>query len=225
MIEIKGTIYLGLNDLDNAIATFEKLPSDYHNQSSSPDYWVEKPTERFNLNQFDPFNLYIGNEKVKNADSKFNKLKLAKQLKRLEDNIKAGVGNISKSYYQLGLAHFNMSNEGEGWRAIDYWWTGYHGGDGEVSENIYAYNQDDWGNQDFVYHDKALSYLEKAIELTNDKELNAKALFLAGMCKTRAGSEEESGRDNEYWNRLKRELNNTAFHQQVIRECYVFEKY
>ena len=224
LMEIKGTIYLTTNDLDNAIATFEKLPAAYHNQASSPNGWIENPTERFNLNQFDPFNLYIGSEKRKNTDPKFNKLKLAKQLRELENNIKTGTGNIGKYYYQLGLAHFNMSNEGEGWRALDYWWSGYTG-DHEISEDIYAYSKDDWGNQDFVYHDNSLSYLEKAIEISSDKELKAKALFLAGMCRTRADSEEESGRDNEYWNKLKRELKNTEFHQQVIRECDIFERY
>ena len=70
-----------------------------------------------------------------------------------------------------------------------------------------------------------MSHLTKAIELTNNKELKAKALFLAGMCRTRTDSEEESGRDNEYWNKLKNELENTAFHQQMIRECSVFDKY
>ncbi len=222
--EIKGTIYLGLNDLDNAIAIFKSLPAAYQNQVSSPNGWIQEPTDRFNLNQFDPFNLYIGSEKVKNVDPRFNKLKLAKQLKKLEDNIKAGTGNIGKHYYQLGVAHFNMTNGGKGWRALDYWWTSYPGN--EISENIYGYSEYDWGNQDFVYHDKALSYLTKAIELTNnDKELNAKALFLAGACKTRANSKEERGRDNEYWNKLKQELKDTKFHQQIIRECDDFKLY
>lgn len=224
LIEIKGTIYLGMNDLDNAIATFEKLPAKYHNQAKGPEYWIESSMERFNLNHFEPFNLYIGSERVKNADSKFNKLKLAKQLKKLENDIKNGSGDIGKLYYQLGVAHFNMSSAGKGWRAIDYW-QGYNGGK-EISENVYGYDEDDWGDQDFLYHEKALSYLTKAAELSSDKELKAKALFAAGMCRTRESVKNyDTDKPNEYWSKLKTNLKDTEFCQQMIRECRYFNWY
>jgi hypothetical protein len=227
LIEIKGTIYLGLNDLDKAIATFEKLPAAYHNENRSPEYWVENPTQRFNINNFQPFNLYIGAEVKKNADPTFNKLKLAKQLKELENNIKNGTGNLGDFYYKLGLVHYNMSNSGKGWRAIDYWWTAYPG-EVEISENVYGYDEEEWGNQDFLYHDNALSYLTKAIGLlkSSNPELAAKANFLAGMCVTKKSANEEAAEGtNPYWTTLKASYKNTKFCKQLIKECPSFEFY
>lgn len=221
LIEMKGTAYLAKNELDKAITTYETLPAAYHEQAKFPDdYWVSNSRERFNLSHVNPFHLYMGSEKVRNKDKTFNKLKLAKQLKRLQERIKNGEGNPARFNYLLGLLQYNMSYHGKAWRAIDYYKTSYPGD--EISENLYGWSSyGDWGNQSFQYNDNALAYLNQAIALATDedREWAAKACFVAGNCKTRNGADNRK----RYWDKLKKEFADTEFYDFAISECDGFQ--
>ena len=224
LIEIKGTILLGANQLDNAIAAFETLPDAYKNQTTpvDPSNWrgPNNSRERFNVSDNDPFHLYTNSRKKTAAKTTFNKLDIAKRLLKLEKLTKTDPNNAPEYYFQLGNAHFQMSYYGKSWRALDYYWTS--AGDTEIYPNVYeTYGGfHSRGNQSFRINEIALSYFEEAISLVGDKdsEWGAKACFMASACSNPV----DNYGQKYYFKKLKNEYGDTDFYQQVIKECATF---
>mgnify|MGYP000271221233 FL=1 len=208
LLEMKGTILLGKNQLEAAIATFEQLPDDYKNNQKTieNDSW-EGPNnskERFNISDNNPFYLYTYNTSSPDAaPANFNKLELAKQLLAIEKSLEKEPSTQAASYLKLGNAHYQMSHYGKSWRAIDYTWS--------------------VGGGHFMANDNALEYLKKAIEIgkTGDRESAAKACFVASACVL----EDRGDTKNIYFGKLKDEFSDTEFYAQAIQECTWFHAY
>lgn len=227
LLDIKGTILLANNQLDEAISVFNQLPDSYKNRTTPiPTGW-EFPVEnsdRFMLNRYDPFHLYLNNKTTHKPNASFDKLALAQRLDELERLSKTDSDNAAEHLFKLGNAHFEMSYHGRSWRALDYYWS--EGGYKEKSRNVYSGFFDGFnarGNQSFRYNDNALEYLEKVMELENgsNREWVAKACFVAASCKSR----EEKNLREKYFNKLKEDYADTEFYQQAIKECGYFYSY
>ncbi|MGB0984111.1 MAG: hypothetical protein ACPG19_08730 [Saprospiraceae bacterium] len=208
LLEMKGTILLGKNQLEAAIATFEKLPDDYKNSQITIENnnWNEPVNSkgRFNISDNNPFYLFTYNtSSPERTPANFNKLELAKQLLAIEESLEKEPATQAASYLKLGNAYYQMSYHGKSWRAIDYTWSvaGGH----------------------FMTNDNALEYLKKAIEIgkTEDRESAAKACFVASACIL----EDKGNTKDVYFGKLKDEFSDTEFYAQAIQECTWFYTY
>ena len=206
LLEMKGTLLLGDNQFETAIATFKQLPKEYLNQdyTFNQDDW-DSPSnsrERFNISNRSPFHLYMNNQSVPVTDPTFNKLKLSETLLKLEEHVQSGGENLAEAYFMLGNIHFQTSSNGKAWRAKDYAW-GYSS----------RYN----------YNENALVYLDKAIETgsKSDREWAAKACFVASACQTK----DKVNNQKNYYKMLKEEYSDTEFYEQAIQECSWFLGY
>jgi hypothetical protein len=207
LLEMKGTILLGKNQLEDAIATFEQLPEAYRNgRKTLEDSW-EGPMnskERFNISDNNPFYIHFNNSPNPSPlAANFNKLELAKQLLAIEKSLETTPKTRAASYLKLGNARFQMSYRGKSWRAIDYAWS--------------------VGGGNFMTNEDAIEYLNKAIEIgkEEDRESAAKACFVASACVV----DLRKPLQKEYFGKLKDEFSDTEFYEQAIRECTWFQAY
>ncbi len=226
LLEVKGTILLAVNQLEDAIEVFKQLPDSYKKRSGNVSVDWEFPSQnedRFMLSNSDPFFLYTYRKHPHRPAPSLNKLGVAQKLYELEKLSKTDDENAAEHYFKLGNAHFEMSYHGNSWRAKEYYWTvsGYE----EISENVYDFYTGfhGRGNQSFRYNDDALEYLQKVMDLENEnnKEWVAKACFVAAACQSRKAENLKE----KYFKKLKNEYADTEFYQQAIRECFYFSDF
>lgn len=231
LLEMKGTVLLANNQLDNAIEIFEQLPEGYKSYQANPEisWWnLQDSKERFNISDQNPFHLYTHYRGINTAmeGRRLNKLTFAKELLRLEKLANTDPDNATEYNFKLGNAHFNTSYNGKSWRAKDYYWT--VGGYKETADNVYDFydGYQSWGNRSYRFNDDALAYLDKAILRTLEsdtdspvqREWAAKACFVASACKSRTRKDVQA----HYFQLLQDDFGDTEFHQQAIRECATF---
>lgn len=165
--EIEATLYMrNPNTLKEAIALFKELPE----------------TARLKTN---PFNMEIrdciwggwgDDEGCNHKLTNYTKLSFATKL--LEVKYIAEIKNSAMDYYLLGNAYYNMTYYGPTWETLSYYRSG-------------------WKSTGFADCSIALEFYEKAIELfKNDKEMRAKAIFMAAKCQQNIYFEKMQAKDN-----------------------------
>ena len=153
--------------------------------------------------------------------------------------------------YLLGNYYFNISNTGY-FRGIltnrynvHYEYFTYTNREApEILEQNKGYNLSNIASYAKNYYklsDKAKAYYEETIKLSNDRELNARCLYLIAKCELNDHYNNENKYDtypvllNEWYDldlpklnsfkKLKNEYSNTNFHKLIIQECSYFRYY
>ncbi len=225
LLDIKATLLLrDPEKINEAIAIFEKLPKEFYEKNS---YY--KITDN-------PFNAYlddcIGVYKKCNkhqTKTKHTKLSFAKTLQKIYN--KALNKNSATDYFLLGNAYLNISGHGSSWMATSY------------------YRTSDVTN--YMDYSKAQKFYKKALQYTNDRELEAKIHFMLAKCEQWDywNSKKALGRSSfsrfyyvksnyqdvmkhiqaegyrSHFGTLKKQYSNTKLYQQAIKECKYFNYY
>lgn len=156
-----------------------------------------------------------------------NKGELMRQLIDLEYKAKAEPRKASEYYYLLGIAYYNMTYFGYSWKTMDYFRSG---------SSLPRWNKNDkddvvpnadfpFGNHENFNCSKALYYFDQARILAIDKNLAAKATFMAAKCEQNAHFAYGKERTYEYFNLLKKNYADTEFYEEAIAECKYFEAF
>lgn len=241
--ELKGLYFLQRNKLDEAIIHFEKcdkahrqyspyFKSDFLNKS----IWFESVKRPFYNLDINAQNVKFLYEKHSILNKDYDLLSYTKTLKSLEET--AVKDKSAENYYLLGLAWYNTGVLG--WHRPAIYMTSDNTGSSnwwladEKMEYLKFYKHYSWTIDMYYNPDIAAAYLEKAIELTKDDEIKARALYmLAEVEKSRDLSKifnywGETPPDNKrYYECFKelKKLSNTEFYKKVQRECYDFSVY
>ncbi len=177
-----------------------------------------------------------------------NKETLTKSLLKLEKESKNNNEKGLCAAYLLANYYYNISPHGY-YRNIPRYsssngYISYYGNTNDFPDIKFPdfskeYNYKNFDNYPLVisYMSKALELYERVVEYTTNRELKARALFMASSCvmdlhvpnwyysinsKTDKSDCEQV---NIYFRKLAADFNDTQFYQEAVRECKYFEYY
>ncbi|MBK8965801.1 MAG: hypothetical protein IPM36_03815 [Lewinellaceae bacterium] len=221
LLEIKGAYLFSMGQPEAALSVLRQIPA----------------VEDVRMPKYSPFR-EIFDEKIHRpiTDSLLlNRREIIEKLLDYEFRAKASVA-MGKPvgawyYYLIGLGYYNMSYFGYEWEAMDYFRSGYNWM--RLPQGpIFPLRNSPNGNRENIDVSRALTYFEKALAETQSPELAARAAFMAARCQQKQwfcnpectykpGSKQipilpELYRG--YYDRMRRYAN-TAFYQQIVKEC------
>ena len=234
--DMKATLLMSQGQMEAAFEIFKRIPL---------NLWD-------NYGQFDPFRENLrecvhcnpGSDTL-GLSTYFNKGELLQELLDLEYKAKADLDGAALHYYKLGLAYYNMSYFGYGWKAMDYFrsgstWEKLHRPlSGQGNGKVYEYWKYPLGNIENTDLSRALFFFEKARLLSLSPELGAKAAFHAARCEQKMFFQTPAYKPEpccnriprlpeEYlvnFSRLKTLYNDTEFFRMIVKECKYLEVY
>ena len=253
----KGIYYLYQKDPESALEFFNKNET-YEGRSMIP-------ASIFSNNIKECFSCYVEDvmeDEVYKADvfsfikDNFTRKDLARnllELEKLTHNEKQWKAKLAN--YLLGNYYFNISNTGY-YRGLlrnkgnccqyNYMHYSYYS-ERKISKDIIAqrkgYNLFDiryYGEKYFDLSSTAMQYYQNVIDMSTDKELNARCLYLMAKCELNTyynlGSKDElSFKISKYYDLklpnyksfkiLKESYSDTKFHEMIIKECSYFRMY
>jgi hypothetical protein len=118
--------------------------------------------------------------------------------------------DAAEKYFELGNAFYNISYYGNS-RVL------FQGTPIDGSPVVYD-------------NSRAEAYYKKAVELSHDRELKAKAAFMAAKCELNAfyakdGSSEGRAHRHTWFQMLRDNFSDTRYYQEVLRECGYFRAF
>ena len=164
---------------------------------------------------------------VKSNERQLTKPQIVAEMLKLQYDIKANRTESPQYYYKMGLGLYNMSYFGYAWNVVDY----FRSGSSLMAERLE--NTSDRmkhplfpnGNRENIDLSKALGYFEKAITLSTDKELSARATFMAARCEQKMSHVTKTANKRKYFALLKTKYKDTQYYDKVIESCKYFKYY
>lgn len=165
-----------------------------------------------------------------------SKKTLAQSLLRLKEMAEKGNETGMHAAYLLANYYFNISSNGY-YRNIPFYFS-----DNGYSSSHYRssflnkfhdfgneYNYKDFSSYVLLTNDafKALHIYENVTQCSSDRELVARALFMAAAC-TRdlySGDEKDISKINSYYSKIARTCSDTDFFREAKNECKYFDYY
>ena len=223
LLNIKGVMLWNSGEPAAALETFKQIP-----------------VAQRGANRFNPF---IERAKIcvhcKQSDSLliYNRPGILERIFELEFKANSDYSNSALYFYQLGLAHFNLSYFGPNWNAMDYFRSG--GNWRYATSNIFLHWYFPFGNKENHDLSKAKSYFEKVLEVSKDRERSARATFWLARCDwltyvTSSGYQAPRNSNylpslpseyRVYYQQLEADYAETDFYAWVIKECKYFQAY
>ena len=164
---------------------------------------------------------------VKSNERQLTKPQIVAEMLKLQYDIKANRTESPQYYYKMGLGLYNMSYFGYAWNVVDY----FRSGSSLKAERLE--NASDRmkhplfpnGNRENIDLSKAIGYFEKAITLSTDKELSARATFMAARCEQKMSHVTKTANKRKYFALLKTKYKDTQYYDKVIESCKYFKYY
>ena len=164
---------------------------------------------------------------VKSNERQLTKPQIVAEMLKLQYDIKANRTESPQYYYKMGLGLYNMSYFGYAWNVVDYFRSGsslkaerLENASDRMKHPLYPN-----GNRENIDLSKALGYFEKAISLSTDKELSARATFMAARCEQKMSHVTKTANKRKYFALLKTKYKDTQYYDKVIESCKYFKYY
>jgi hypothetical protein len=164
---------------------------------------------------------------VKSNERQLTKPQIVAEMLKLQYDIKANRTESPQYYYKMGLGLYNMSYFGYAWNMLDYFRSGssLKAERLENSSDIMKHPLYPNGNRENIDLSKALGYFEKAITLSTDKELSARASFMAARCEQKMSHVTKTANKRKYFALLNTKYKDTQYYDKVIESCKYFKYY
>ena len=164
---------------------------------------------------------------VKSNERQLTKPQIVAEMLKLQYDIKANRTESPQYYYKMGLGLYNMSYFGYAWNVVDYFRSGsslkaerLENASDRMNHPLFPN-----GNRENIDLSKALGYFEKAITLSTDKELSARATFMAARCEQKMSHVTKTANKRRYFALLKTKYKDTQYYDKVIESCKYFKYY
>ncbi len=221
LLDIQGTYYFARGMWGEAKRSFGLIPL-----AEKEKYQFNPFTERFEDCIHCPF--------PDSLDKFYNKAEIVDKLLEFEYKSKSDVEYGPEYFYWMGTALYNMSYFGHAWGAQDFYrqsTTWY-----KMPKSTKEKPLDYWEQLDCS---KALYYFDLCRQTTYNKELGARATFMAAKCQrneyyTGSSFDYSAYRRNRYlppdkyntfFALLKKDYADTEFFETIIEECKYFDYY
>jgi hypothetical protein len=223
--EMKGVFLLSQNQLEASLEAFKKVSN-----------------ARLEKQKFNPFGLRIKecvHCPAKDSSKFLNRREIVEKLIDYEYQAKADLQEGYKYLFKSGVAYYNMSYYGTSWGAMDFYRTGSAWCTSENKyDNEYVTYYYPYGNREQTDLSLAYERLTAAYDLarTRDRDFAAKCAFWAGKCQQKMYYTSKDFRQTAYGNMPKipyeyrtylgalKELSDTPYYQEVIKECSYFKR-
>ncbi len=214
LIAMKTTMLFAKGELAAALEEFKKIDPTEWDDYGLFNPFIERYTECINC-------------RLKDTSSLLNRGQIIEKLLDLEYQAQASREEGARYWYQLGLGYYNMSYFGYAWKVKDNFRSGISlkRPKSASDPDVVLDNRFPLGNRENFDCSKALEYFELARKLSTDKELAAKAAFMAARCEQNQYFTGRSPRTYVYFDLLKRNYSDTPFYQFVVQECKYFKAY
>lgn len=223
LYELRGTLYLSTGDFEKAIAEFEKMSS---------AGLTKLGTDPFVYTTTNFIQCWEGEGEPECNVNKYDKLTIARMLKKFRDDAKTSPEKAGMNYFLIGNAYYNMSYFGRSWDALDYYRSVYSWTEKQASAQLYPENA--WNGVDHTNLDVAQQYLEMALAKATDRELKAMIIFSLAKIEQKGYYTSKEfdyqmlpsayGYD-KWFTRLKDEYRDTEYYQQAMQECMYFDRF
>ena len=211
--EIKGTMFLGKHQLEEAVKEFEMC------EAKDID---SLPADPFFIRIRDCHDCDFELPKA----TVYTKLSLSKKMVQMHKDVLKKPD--AKNYFDLANAYYNLTYYGNSWMGLAYGrWNWHTPWDNYEAPGVA-------GPAQYFNCMKTLEYYRKAMEAADsDRELAAKACYMASKCEQNEfynlGKPDDEKTLNEtyrtYFRELKDKYSDTKYYQEVIKECSYFREF
>ena len=164
---------------------------------------------------------------IKSDERQLTKPQIVAEMLKLQYDIRANRAESPQYYYKMGLGLYNMSYFGYAWQVLDYFRSGsslraYRSG---TTSDIVNHPLLKNGNKENFDLTQALVYFEKAISISKDDELSARAAFMAAKCEQKISNVTLGINKRKYFSLLKSKYKHTDYYEKIIESCKYFKYY
>lgn len=215
--DLLGTYYLQQGQWESALEVFQRVPT----------------AQRDGYGIFSPFVKQFGdrvNFKPSATLPRYNKVDLLERLITLEDDARRSLNDTiaARNYFNIGLAHYNMSYFSYNWRMADPFRDGRsiaRAARRYTPDATFSHREAPLGNKENFNMDRARYYFERALSRAPTREAAAETLYF--LAKTERNTHYANGRPGgarpfTYFRRLRDEFSDTRYHELVVEECRTF---
>jgi hypothetical protein len=223
---VAGTAFMRQLNWDKALEWYKKIPAAYYNNETYTTWLAANPFADLMLDV---------HTKTRWDIKRYSKPEFAQKMKELQAAQAKGGDAAAKAHYDYATGLYNMSYYGNSWMMVEYGWSSY----APVIDSPAKMNSfEKW----YYTANNAELHYKKSAELSGNKELKARSLYMAAKCaqKNMPGLP-NSYADNyrqemrnwisgfakqyDYFPRLKKEYGQTAFYKEAMNTCSYFRDF
>ncbi|MBC6992770.1 hypothetical protein QWY85_15205 [Neolewinella lacunae] len=215
--DLLGIHYLQMGQWETALEIFQRIPT----------------ARRDLYGTFAPFEKQF-HDRVNYSPSaavvRYNKVDLLERLLELEDEARRTTNDTiaARNYFNIGLAHYNMSYYSYNWRMADPFRSATSAARAAAQANpdaLFSHPEAPLGNRENFSMDRARYYFERALTRAPNREAAAEIIYYAA--KTERNAHYAAGRPGgarpfTYFRLLRDEYPDTEFYEKAIAECRTF---
>lgn len=214
--DLLGTYYLQKGQWETAMEMFGRVSAARRESYGTYAPFIRQLNDRVNF-------------RPSATAARFTKTDLLARLLELEDQARRTDNDTlaARNYFNIGLAHYNMSYYGYNWRMADYFRSGSSAARAAKQRNVdwvFSHPEAPLGNRENMSMDRASYYFERALERAPSREAAAEAAFYAAKAQRNqhyaAGSPGQ--RPFTYFRLLRDAYSDTKFYQTAVEECRTF---
>ncbi|NJC27902.1 hypothetical protein [Neolewinella antarctica] len=214
---LTGLYYLQRGQWEIALEYFLRIPAARRNDYGTYVPFVKQFRDKVNYTP-DP------------AATRYNKVDLLERLLALEDDARRTANDTlaARNYFNIGLAHYNMSYFSFNWKFADAFrssTSAARAAKARTPDAVFTHPSAPLGNLENFTMDRARYYFERAVTRAPTREAAAEALYYAA--KTERNDHYATGRPGgerpfSYFRRLRADYADTKYYNYVIEECKTF---
>ena len=214
---LRGLFYLQRGQWETALEAFTEIPRERLDQYGRFAPFVRQFHDRVDF-------------KPSAAERTYNKQELLSRLLELEDEARRTENDTlaARNYFNIGLAHYNMSYYGYLWEFADAFRSGTSAVRAARSprpDNVFSHPRAPLGNKENFSMDRARYYFERALSRSPTREAAAQTIY--HLAKTERNENYAAGRTGRarsftFLSRLRDEYDDTEYYGYVVAECKTF---